>query len=285
LKENQKVIVLNGLARGGTNIAWNVLQSHPNIISPMGEINHVLGKRSNRRAYFYFLKHLKSLGLAKTHTSKAVSQAFIHRKHLNLEDDDNRYKSESELYNENEIADATLCLKGVSNDSLWDIQYSNLIYDSFNTVHFVYLMRHGHAVCESWLRRGLSAKKAGYYYARFFNEVLSQTKQYRDSIVIRFEDLLKNPFATSQTLFEFANEVPNQVSKLRFKSKKVIQEDNSYGASYGELNSKYWFDDQDIHNFLQADMSTRHQNRLSAADRKSFDGEAHRMLNYLNYDH
>jgi len=285
LKENQKVIVLNGLARGGTNITWNILQSHPNVVSTMCEINHVLGKRSNKSTYFYLLKNLRALGLAKTHIRKAVSKSFMDRKQLNLKDDDNKYKNESELYNEQEIANATLCLKGVSNNSLWDIQYSDLIYDSFASVYFIYLVRHGHAVCESWLRRGVTAKKAGYYYARFFDEILNQTKQYRDSIVIRFEDVLKEPFVTSYKLFEFAHEVPHQLPKLRFKSKKMIQQDNSYDVSYGELNSKYWFNKQNIHNFLMKDIGTLHQDRLSSANRKSFDLEAKSVLNYFNYDH
>lgn len=285
MKGNQKVIILNGFARAGTNITWNILQSHPNIVSSMCEINHVLGKRSKRSAYFYLLKKIEALGLAKNYTRKAVSKSFISRKRLNLEDHDNKYKSESALYNEHEIANATLCLKGVNNNSLWDLQYSDLIYDSFSSVHFMYLMRHGHAVCESWLRRGITAKKAGYYYAKFFDETLNQTKQYRDSIVIRFEDVLKEPFATSSTLFEFAHEVPCELPKLRFKSKKVIHQDNSYDVSYGELNRKYWFDKKNIHNFLMSDIGTRHQDRLSSADRKKFDREANKALNYFNYDH
>lgn len=285
MKANQKVILLNGLARGGTNITWNVLQSHPNVVSTMCEINHVLGKRSNKRAYFYLLKRLRDLGLAKAYIRKAVSKDFIDRKKLNLDDDDNKYKNESELYTGHEIANATLCLKGVSNNSLWDIQYSELIHESFVSVHFIYLMRHGHAVCESWLRRGVSARKAGYHYARFHDEILNQTKQYRDSIIIRFEDVLKEPFDTSQRLFNFANEVPNQLPKLRFKSKKVIQPDNSYDVPYGELNSKYWFSKQDIHKFLMVDMGTRHQDRLSVSDRKTFDLQANEALNYFNYDH
>ncbi|MDW3192756.1 MAG: sulfotransferase [Cytophagales bacterium] len=285
MKVDQKVIILNGLARGGTNITWNMLQSHPNIVSPMCEINHVLGKRSKNRAYFYFLRSLDALGLAESYTRKAVSKSFINRKRLSFEDNDNKYKSESELYTENEVANATLCLKGVSNNSLWDIQYSELLYKSFATVHFIYLMRHGHAVCESWLRRGVSAKRAGYYYARFFDEILTQTKQYENSMVIRFEDVIKAPFDTSQKLFDFTNEMPDQLPKLRFKSKKVIQSNDSYDVPYGELNSKYWFSRQDIHHFLMADIGARHQDRLSRSDRKSFDLEANRVLNYFNYDH
>lgn len=102
---------------------------------------------------------------------------------------------------------------------------------------------------------------------------------------MKFEDVLEEPFNTADMLFAFANEEPFQLPKLRFKSKRVIQQDNSYGVAYGKLNGKYWFDQQHIHHFLMTDIGTRHQDRLSREDRKSFDQEAGRVLTYFNYDH
>lgn len=31
----EKTIVINALARGGSNILWNMLQSHPQVCSPL----------------------------------------------------------------------------------------------------------------------------------------------------------------------------------------------------------------------------------------------------------
>ena len=33
--KNQKVIVVNGISRGGTNILWNMIQSHPAVCGVM----------------------------------------------------------------------------------------------------------------------------------------------------------------------------------------------------------------------------------------------------------
>ncbi len=42
--KNKNVVLLIGLSRGGTNIAWNVLQSHPGICSPIYETGELVAK-------------------------------------------------------------------------------------------------------------------------------------------------------------------------------------------------------------------------------------------------
>ena len=42
----EKLIQVVGLCRGGTNIVWNIIQSHPEIIGTGYELNEIIGKRS-----------------------------------------------------------------------------------------------------------------------------------------------------------------------------------------------------------------------------------------------
>ena len=63
---NQKVIVINGFQRGGTNIVYNIFQSHPSVCSPnnleTGEIisqNYRLYKYPKTKLIKYFIKRVK----------------------------------------------------------------------------------------------------------------------------------------------------------------------------------------------------------------------------------
>jgi hypothetical protein len=38
---NEKVIVINGISRGGTNILWNMVQSHPVVCGAMYETDQL----------------------------------------------------------------------------------------------------------------------------------------------------------------------------------------------------------------------------------------------------
>lgn len=40
--KNSKIVVLNGLERGGTDIVWNILQTHPQLCSPELETGEIL---------------------------------------------------------------------------------------------------------------------------------------------------------------------------------------------------------------------------------------------------
>ena len=43
------ILVINGLSRGGSNILWNILQSHQKVVSPIhetGEVFYPGGTRS-----------------------------------------------------------------------------------------------------------------------------------------------------------------------------------------------------------------------------------------------
>lgn len=280
LGKSNKAIVLNGLARGGTNITWNILQSHPNILSPMGEINEVIGKRGANHLLFEFLNIFKS-----SFSERKTRAVLYEFKLKNLEDKSNRFKSEGITYTLDEVKNATLCLKGVVSPSprLWDLKYSNLINRAFNECYFLYLIRDGYAVCESWMRRGISPSKAGSFYVKYADEVLKQMDLYQHSKLIKFEDILTKPFEVASELFQFTKETPYDLDSLRFKSKNTLHENGAYRPNYGELSDKYWVGKEDVNEFLVSGIDSIHKSHLSSSDIKAFEREAGSVLSYFNY--
>nr|WKN37969.1 hypothetical protein K4G66_04510 [Tunicatimonas sp. TK19036] len=279
----QKAVILNGLARGGTNIIWNILQSHPNVVSPVYEVNQIIGTRS-------FLTPLKPLLVSNPIPSLApLINRFVHRRFTsyklkNLAIEDNRYKTENTPYSPDEVHNATLCIKGVCSANNWDIDYSDLLYQSFPQVFFIGLVRNGYAICEGWKRRGVSPKKAGKLYARYVDQLVNDQARYPDYKIIKFEDALQAPFAVAETLFGFIQETPTAIPKLRIKVKKTVNLKQKHRTHYGELNRKYWFSQETIGEIIKPDINHLQVNGLSEQEKAIFKKEAQEALKYFSYE-
>lgn len=78
-----------------------------------------LGQKGPKSIRYLLLKKLFSYGVCRNYTKRILHDQYATLKRLNLADEDNKFKTPAELYTEEEIDQATLCLKGVSNPQLW----------------------------------------------------------------------------------------------------------------------------------------------------------------------
>jgi hypothetical protein len=278
---NKKTVVLNGLARGGTNITWNILQSHPNIVSPVYETNKIIGGRSYLALIAPIFKN-KRYAQINTLFSKYINNRFSHYKLKNLKNEDNKYKTETLTYSRNEILNATLCIKGVCSKNNWDLDYSELLYKSFPEVYFISLIRNGYAICEGWKRRGVTPKETGYLYAKYAEQIIHDAEYFPHYKIVSFEEVLSSPFGAAQALFSFIQEEPYVLDKLRIKVKNTLHQ-NEHKAHYGELNKKYWFSRESISEIIRYDINQVQHNGLSHEDKAQFEEEARDALRYFNY--
>lgn len=279
---NKKTVILNGLARGGTNITWNILQSHPNIVSPVYETNEIIGSRSYLALITPLLKNKRYSQLSPLF-NKFINNRFLHFKLKNLKDDDNKYKTETLTYSKDEILNATLCIKGVCSKNNWDLGYSELLYKSFPEVYFISLIRNGYAICEGWKRRGVSPKVSGYLYAKYAEQIIQDAECYPHYKIVAFEDVLSKPFKTAQKLFSFIQEEPQNLEKLRIKVKNTLHSANEHKIHYGKLNRKYWFSQESISEIIRNDINQVQHKGLSQQDRSQFELEARDALRYFKY--
>jgi len=295
--KNQKVIVINGFQRGGTNIVYNIFQSHPSVCSPnnleTGEIisqNYRLYNYPKTKLIKYFIKRIK-LKLYSLLNKKFILNTFIvliignfydkmfyKYKKKNFTDPYNKFKYENKIYNKKEVKNSVLCLKSVHNDILLT-HFLNRIYKN---IFFIGLVRNGYALCESWIRRGKDAEYSSLRYRKFCEMMIKDSKKYKNYIIVKFEDILKNPFKMATKLYKFTKLEPLSLEKLRFQSKKILTEEG-HRIKYGEERVKYWFDSKSINDFIDPNINKIQIQKLSDEDRKKFEEKTRSILKYFNY--
>ena len=295
---NQKVIVINGFQRGGTNIVYNIFQSHPSVCSPdnleTGEIisqNYRLYKYPKTKLIKYFIKRVK-LKLYSLLNKNFILNSFIviifgnfydrifyKYKKKNFTDPYNRFKYENIPYSKKEVKNSILCLKSVH----YDILLTDFLSRIYNNIFFIGLVRNGFALCESWIRRGKDAKNSGLRYQKFCKKMIKDSKKLNNYIIVKFEDILEDPFKIATELYEFTRLEPKSLEKLRFQVKKILTSEGDHRIKYGKERGKYWFDAVSINELIDPNINKIQIQKLSEKDRKEFEKKTISILKYFNY--
>jgi hypothetical protein len=111
--KNTKVIVLSGYCYGGTNIAWNILQSHPQICSPIRETGQLFHDST-----FLRICHALPNALLSPFLLRKMDDVFSELKLASLAHEDNKYADEGVLYEPAQVEKAALCFKSVNTTSI-----------------------------------------------------------------------------------------------------------------------------------------------------------------------
>ncbi len=283
--KNDKVIVINAFSRGGSNIAWNLMQSHPNVCSAMYETEQILYPPIPRRIQVairpFYTNRLTSSSLGAKLVGPFIDRKYYSLKLQNFGHPENGYQSEDLAYTIQQVSESVLCLKSLDQD----IELTDLMARIYAKCYFIGLVRNGYALCEGWLRRGRhkTARQRGMMYRRYVEKMLEDQERFPHYTVAKFEDVLSDPFGESERLFHFADLEPTRIEKLRFKVKKVLSEDGNHKATYGEEDRKYWFDRENVHKLLVPNQSGVQASALSLSDRADFEKEARPVLENFGY--
>lgn len=273
---NREVILINGMARSGSNILWNIMQSHPQVCSPISETNGLLHPRGRGLHKLSRLLYI--------HCDAAVLERYIdcrlfNAKLENLNHPSNKYKRESEPYEYEELKDTVLCLKALNDD----VYLTDRFYSMYDEIHAIGLVRNGYSVCEGRVRRGERAVEVGKAYARYMGRIIEDSKRLRNYRLVKFESLLDRPFEVAQSLYAFCGLKPDSLDKLRLKSKRTLSADGSHSKEYKRVGDKYWLDRSEIAGFLDPKVDSIQADQLSALDRRLFEEQAKPVLEYLGY--
>ena len=286
--KNSNYIIINGFTRGGTNILWNILQSHPAICSPIRETGEILfGTVFPRYApvkIMAFLrgiiinKYLNNIFIGKI-VRKSIDFVFYKRKLENYGFDQDGYKFENINYSYDEICQTSICLKSID----WDIVFTDWFNKYFDEPKFIGLIRNGYAVCNGWIRRGKSAEEAGKAYFEIGKMMINYSKNTENYKLIKFENLLSDPFNIADQLYNYVEVEPVRLEKLRLKSKKVVYSDGKHESQFGSVDKKYWFDKKQINKFFVKDIDKTQRKLLAEKDRITFEKYAMPVLQYFDY--
>lgn len=283
--KNSKAVVLSGFQRGGTGIVWNILQSHPQLCSPILETGEVLFGAHMRRAPTRILKriftekHLIDTPVIGNILFSIADLWLYGAKMRNLNHHQNGTKSDGVLYTRDEIKKCALCMKSVNED----IYLNDIFNKYYKESYYIGLMRNGYALCNGWMRRGYSAEQVGKVYNTIGKYMIETSEKNPNFTIVKFEDAIDNPFGIAEDLFRFANLEPVVLEKLRIKATKRISDSGAHEVKFGSEESKYWFDSKQIYNLLDKNINSTQIHLLSEEDRVTFEGEAKDVLEYFQY--
>ncbi len=285
--KNKKVIVINGFGRGGTNLLWNIMQSHPFVCSPIYETGQVLfhlrPPKEGKIPYFSSLLRNETWSLKPrlfSLISWLVDAKLYKYKQKTFGNSHNRFKSEGIPYSKVEVNTSVLCVKSI----VQDIYINDLFAQMYNDCFFLAIVRNGYALCEGWMRRkSFSPSQSGRLYREIGEAIITYSQKYKRYKIIKFEDMVADPFDMASKLYQFAQLNPTTTEKLRFKTKRVMSKAGEHKPVFGQENNKYWFSPETIHEIIVPDISNTQAGSLSVSDKKIFEKEAMPVLEHFGY--
>jgi hypothetical protein len=277
---NKHVVLIVGYSKGGTNILWNILQSHPKITAPANETGPILSY--NRHLKFGRLyARLKKLKLADNFVARRLVDFQLYNYKLRtIRRDENRYKSEFEIYSKNEVKKSTLCLKSVDDD----IFLTEDLLRIYPEMHIICLTRNGYALLNGHKRRGNSIHNVANLYCRVGEKMKEVSERHHNVTFVKFEDILEDPFKVSETLYTFMSLEPTSLKKLRFKSKKILGRNSNHIIKFGKEAQKYWIDKTELPQVIDASINDRQIAELSESDISKFNRIAACQLRDFGYE-
>ena len=296
-----------GFQRGGTDLLWYFLLSHPDVCRTQGETHQVFRGRwgttgtGNRR--YHVARNLAALArgfplllmqredVFSQHAMRArrpfgrfaawyVDKMLFEAKMRAREPNQNRYKFPGVLYTLDEIRRARLLCKNV--DGV--IFLTSNLHRMYPDATFVAIVRNGFAVCEGHMRRGTPVDEAAVIYEKGCARIIADSEKYDNFAVIRFEDLLAEPESVLRVAFEACGLDVDSVERFRFFVKRTVGETRDRPTP-GNLaaGEQAWCRMDELGRYLQRDVNTAQINRLSDDDKLTIARIARGSLEHFGY--
>ena len=291
---NKSIIVLNCFSRGGSNILWNVFLSHPEVCSPIKEtlelfrINPLKSPSLDGYKFCLLSKKINYFNQWNLNERAAIdlkSKEFIDKvlyknKLQTFYDDEIKYKSETEIYNLNEIEDSRLVIK--NNNGL--VFLSDFFSNTFEKCHFFSLVRSPYSLYEGHKRRNLT--KGIKEFAVFYNKIIEKFIHDKNNLpnyhILQFEDLIYNPKEIINHLYKQAD--LNMISRFRFKAKKLMDDEGNYSTKFS-FNRHHWFDLDNLNQILNPNVNSNQDKFLRNDEIKLLYKLTKDRLRELNIDY
>jgi hypothetical protein len=305
---NQKPIFVNSFARGGSNIVWEILQSHSEVVAPIEETDKIIWqsagkwkpavniwlslrsghplpqieKYSKYWIFNYGVFHANNYGERRLNkfARNYLDNLLYYWKLKNIEHPFNKYKNKNEIYTIDELKGARVVAKHV-NGLIYLVPDLMEMYP--DSIHFG-LVRNGLALCESRIRRGTfkDSGKFGAIYTKVAQKFLEYEQRYSNFYLLKFEDLLENPQKFIQNLYDKAGLKYESKIFVRLKAKKFVKNDGNYGTGFTE-GSKYWVDVDKFFEFIDKDINLNQITQMSMKDKEAFLDVAKDSMERLGY--
>jgi len=276
--KNRAPIILNCFSRGGSNILWNILLSHPEACSPIEETLQIFrfDWRAPRWSGLQAILRTRQLrffdqwNLSPRHPISASAQGYIDStlfdwKMKTVQDDEMRYKAENAVYTPEEVANARLVLK--NNNGLTFL--AEHLHSTYQDTTFLALVRDPVPLYESHQRHrtpaGRSIEDFAILYEKMIGQMQLDAARWRNYHIVRFEDMLSDPLGTMRKVYAWCGLDAEKVTKLRFKAKPHTQADGSHRTDYQE-GRHYWFAFNEIDTMLDPEVNRHQESKLDPTE-------------------
>ncbi|PWT91792.1 MAG: hypothetical protein C5B54_04640 [Acidobacteria bacterium] len=293
---NHSPIFVNGFQRGGTNILVNLIASHPDVELLGGETHELfLGKPGQtwnkwlaRAIYLPVVtitrQHIFSPSvLEERRDPPEFLKRYIdaHFYFSKRRPKPNPIHRENENGKRNHNEDRRLICKNVNGvvftTSLFRTMYKDAV--------FLALVRNGFALCEGFLRRGWTASRFGKFYNKICSKILQDARTMDNYHVVTFEELMADPSAFVQKVYEYSRLNIGEVDHFQLQAKPSMDKDGNRKYSFGGKvdRERRWFTRDQLASCFRADVNENQIAQLTDEQKNEFLKEARYSMEALGY--
>lgn len=284
---NRQPIFINALARGGSNILMNLLLSHPDVcLSSAAEVNKVVrgtqwdpGWRIAKKRICYDLpiRVLTGHDFFSPNTlaprkpvppfvRRYIDHILYHGRFAAMIETHNLHKCENLAYKREELANCRLLSKGLSG-----LVYTVEVFrEMYPDAVFFGLIRNGLAICEGYLRRGLSAEKAARIYKTVTAKMLEYDAKMPNYHTVRYEDMVTTPLEFTHQIYERAELDIKHLQKIRLQSKPIMDSEGKHSLNKGHDRQVFWYDLNDLKKHIRSDINENQIRQLGPDNKAKF---------------
>lgn len=297
---NPNPIVLHTFSKGGSNLIWNIFQSHPNVVSPGGEIHEtftdvwgrVRSLLATRSRDYWHINNTNPRQRASVRFDRFVKGRLYEAQLKTLTDEPNAWITQDRKYSEAEVKSARLALKCHNGQ----VFLTEQLRSTFDEPYFVAMPRDAFSLCEAYLRRGhfSSAEIFANHYKMVVDKMISDSKRVWNYQIVRYEDLFGPKFHTTlESMFSACNLDATALNGMvRLKAKELEGDEakslqDHWSGSTVERNvspgAKYWIPISDIGSFVDFDVNQRQADSLDSDSRRTVERICGSTLEELGY--
>jgi len=293
--KNRSPIILNCFSRGGSNILWNVLLSHPEVCSPIEETLQIF--RFDRHAprwsglqaawltgqwRFFDQWNLNDRKPISARAKTFIDETLFQWKLKTLNDDEMRWKDHDTVYTRDEVEASRLVMK--NNNGLTFL--AERFLDIYPDAVILALVRDPIPLYESHKRNGTPVSSSPETFAAFYESMTrrmqADAQKWKSCHILRFEDILRDPVPSIHQIYTSAGLDMAQVPQVRFKAKPHMRADGSHATDFNE-GRHYWFDHQDIPQMLEPEVNQYQISKLPADELDRLRSATRRIRAELGY--
>lgn len=193
---------------------------------------------------------------------------------------ENYRKAEQGRYSIGEVYQSRIVVKNVNGVVMISPHLEKLYPDAV----FISIIRNGFALCEGFIRRNWDARKFGEMYQRVSDAIWKNSERNSKHLVVKFEDLLKDPEAMLDKLYDHAGLSRTELNFFRMHAKAAMKQDGTRENLLGGRNrQEIWLPLEDFEQYFLRDVNQNQISQLKEEDKQKFLDAAQNAMDMWGY--